>query len=355
MPIRIGSGRFDRAGPSATNWPRSRSRNISAWRRSMPSRSAARCMSISRKVRPIRKFEASAATFLASLARRCVAITPARPRLRPRHIRLVMAPNESRRASSEASPAMTGAKSWASSTTISIGNQSERSTSKSPPRKAAVARNCSSASRFSRLSTTETRCWRTRSATRCSSASPHSASTTTWPNWSASETKSPSGSMIACCTNGALCSSKRRSRCDLPEPELPCTSRRVASNSARSIRPGSPVLVVPISIAVVMRAMNRRVGSGADLRPALLARPSLRWTQGSPAFHRQSVSARAAQGALLPEDVGDRPVVIGRERQVLDVVVLAAGIAEGRDRALGAEAIALRGVRRPKIPAACSP
>jgi hypothetical protein len=32
----------------------------------------------------------------------------------------------------------------------------------------------------------------------------------------------------ACCTQGALCSSRRRSRWDLPEPELPCTSRRVA-------------------------------------------------------------------------------------------------------------------------------
>jgi hypothetical protein len=52
-------------------------------------------MSMSRKVRPIRKFEASAATFLASLASRCVAMTPASPRLRPRHIRLVIAPSES--------------------------------------------------------------------------------------------------------------------------------------------------------------------------------------------------------------------------------------------------------------------
>ena len=68
------SGRRDRAGPRATKCPRSRSRNISACLRSMPSRSAARAMSISRKVRPIRKLEASAATFLASLARRWVAM-----------------------------------------------------------------------------------------------------------------------------------------------------------------------------------------------------------------------------------------------------------------------------------------
>ena len=72
----------------------------SACRRSMPSRSAARAMSMSRKVRPIRKFDASAATFLASLASRCVAMTPASPRLRPRHIRLVIAASEAVRASS---------------------------------------------------------------------------------------------------------------------------------------------------------------------------------------------------------------------------------------------------------------
>ena len=40
--------------------------------------------------------------------------------------------------------------------------------------------------------------------------------------------------MTACCTMAALCSSSRRSRCDLPEPELPWTSRRVASSSSRS-------------------------------------------------------------------------------------------------------------------------
>ena len=42
------------AGPRPRNCPRARSRIASAWRRSMPSRSAARAMSISRKVRPIR-------------------------------------------------------------------------------------------------------------------------------------------------------------------------------------------------------------------------------------------------------------------------------------------------------------
>ena len=44
-------------------------------------------------------------------------------------------------------------------------------------------------------------------------------------------------------------------------------------------------------------------------------------------------------GAL---DVGDDAVLGRRERHVLDIVVLAAGIAEGADTALGAEAIALR-------------
>ena len=90
-PIATDSGRREMAGPSARKVPRGRSRIASAWRRSMPSRSAARAMSMSRKVRPIRKLEASAATFLASLARRWVAMTPASPRLRPRHIRLVIA------------------------------------------------------------------------------------------------------------------------------------------------------------------------------------------------------------------------------------------------------------------------
>ena len=60
----------------------------SACLRSIPSRSAARCMSISRKVRPIRKLDASAATFFASLASRWVATTLASPRFLPRHIRL---------------------------------------------------------------------------------------------------------------------------------------------------------------------------------------------------------------------------------------------------------------------------
>ena len=116
-PMRNPSGRRESAGPSAMNCPRSRSRKASACRRSMPRRSAARAMSISRKVRPMKKLDASAATFLASFASRCVAMTPAIPRLRPRHMRLVMAPSEGFRASSATSPAAAGAKSCASSTT----------------------------------------------------------------------------------------------------------------------------------------------------------------------------------------------------------------------------------------------
>ena len=38
----------------------------------------------------------------------------------------------------------------------------------------------------------------------------------------------------------ALCSRRRRRRCDLPEPELPWTSRRVASSSSRSSRADCP-------------------------------------------------------------------------------------------------------------------
>ncbi len=139
------------AGPRATKVPRGRSRNISAWRRSMPSRSAARAMSMSRKVRPIMKFDASAATFFASLARRCVAMTPARPRLRPRHIRLVIAPSAMRRASSDTSEAAAGAKSCASSTTTITGDQASRSASNMPLRKAPAQRSWSSTSTDSRF------------------------------------------------------------------------------------------------------------------------------------------------------------------------------------------------------------
>jgi hypothetical protein len=39
-----------------------------------------------------------------------------------------------------------------------------------------------------------------------------SASITRWPKRSVSDTKSPSGSMMVCCTQRALCSSSRRSR-----------------------------------------------------------------------------------------------------------------------------------------------
>ena len=138
-------------------------------------------MSISRKVRPIRKLEASAATFFASLARRCVAMMPARPRLRPRHMRLVMAPRDERRASSLTSPPAAGAKSWASSTITMAGYQYCRSISNKPLRKAEAARIWRSASRPSRLSTAEMRCWRTRAAIIVRSASVPTASTTAWP------------------------------------------------------------------------------------------------------------------------------------------------------------------------------
>ena len=127
-----------------------------------PSRSAARAMSMSRKVRPIRKLDASAATFLASLASRWVAMTPASPRLRPRHIKLVIADSEARRTSSATSPPPAGANSCASSTTTSAGYQWSRGASNSAERKAAAQRICPSASSPSRLSTTEARCSRIR-------------------------------------------------------------------------------------------------------------------------------------------------------------------------------------------------
>ena len=132
----------------------------------MPSRSAARAMSMSRKVRPIRKLHASAATFLASFASRCVAMIPASPRLRPRHIRLVIAPSEARRTSSVTSPPPAGANICASSTTTSAGYQCSRGASNRPARKAAAQRICPSASSPSRLSTTEARCSRARAANR---------------------------------------------------------------------------------------------------------------------------------------------------------------------------------------------
>ena len=79
-----------------------------------------------------------------------------------------------------------------------------------------------------------------------------------WPNLSASVTKSPSGSMTHCCTQGALCSSRRRSRCDLPEPELPCTSRRVASNSSRSSLASAPPAAAPMSMPTFNAATSLR-------------------------------------------------------------------------------------------------
>ena len=161
-PIATATGRREIAGPSARKVPRGKSRIASAWRRSMPSKSAARAMSMSRKVRPIRKFDASAATFLASLASRWVAITPASPRLRPRHIKLVIAPSDARRTSSATSPPPDGANNCASSTTTSAGYQCSRGASNSPDRNAAAHFICPSASSPSRLSTTEARCSRIR-------------------------------------------------------------------------------------------------------------------------------------------------------------------------------------------------
>ena len=52
----------------------------------------------------------------------------------------------------------------------------------------------------------------TRAAIRWMSPSLRAASTTTWPNLSARVTKSPSGSITACCTMAALCSRRRRRR-----------------------------------------------------------------------------------------------------------------------------------------------
>src|ERR1700742_165284 len=69
--------------------------------------------------------------------------------------------------------------------------------------------------------------------------------------------------MMVCCTQGALCSSNRRSRWDLPEPELPCTSRRVASSSSRSRTAAAPAVVCPISIATVMPRLKVSLLGGA--------------------------------------------------------------------------------------------
>src|SRR5882762_6732993 len=69
--------------------------------------------------------------------------------------------------------------------------------------------------------------------------------------------------MMVCCTQGALCSSSRRRRCDLPEPELPCTSRRVASSSSRSSAAAAPAVVCPISIATVMPRLKVSLWGGA--------------------------------------------------------------------------------------------
>ena len=83
-----------------------------------------------------------------------------------------------------------------------------------------------------------------------------SASITRWPKRSANSTKSPSGSTMVCCTQGALCSRSLRNRWDLPEPELPCTRSRVASSSSRSRATVAPAVVCPISIATVMSQLK---------------------------------------------------------------------------------------------------
>ncbi len=99
------------------------SRNISAWRRSIPSRSAARAMSISRKVRPHQEVGGFGGNVLGKLCQALGGNHAASPRLRPRHIRLVMAPSDILRASSETSPPTEGANICASSTTTNTGYQ----------------------------------------------------------------------------------------------------------------------------------------------------------------------------------------------------------------------------------------
>src|SRR3546814_16860555 len=93
----------------------------SAGRLPMPSIAEARARSVARKVRLIRKCDASAATFFDNLASRWVAMTPARPRLRPRDIRFAIADSDPRRASSLTSAAPEGADNCADRTSVAWG------------------------------------------------------------------------------------------------------------------------------------------------------------------------------------------------------------------------------------------
>ncbi|MGY4285592.1 hypothetical protein ACVWXO_004812 [Bradyrhizobium sp. LM2.7] len=104
--------------------------------------------------------------------------------------------------------------------------------------------------------------------------------------------------MMACCTQGALCSSSRRSRCDLPEPELPCTRRRVASNSSRSKAAAAPAMVCPISIATVM----------SRLRPLHSRTGAYQPGRGASSGTRQNASRcpRRSSGVIRQLEGGDR-------------------------------------------------
>ena len=112
-----------------------------------------------------------------------------------------------------------------------------------PAEKGGGARICCSTSRPSRLSTTETRCWRTRAAMRVQLGLAALGIDHDMAELVGQGDEIALGiDDASAAPSGALCSSRRRSRCDLPEPELPCTSRRVASSSSRSSRRFRPAL-----------------------------------------------------------------------------------------------------------------
>ena len=198
-------------------------------------------------------------------ARRWVAITPASPRLRPRHMRLVMAvrrrggpPRPLRRrppgrtAAPRRPPPARG---------TTVARRIEQSAAK-----AAAQRICPSASSPSRLSTTEARCSRMRpgqpsdvALTMVGGLDRHMAVAV------------GEGDEIALRVDHHLlhlpgASSRRRSRCDLPLPELPCTSRRVASSSSRSIETGSPVGPTPCPRAPSWTSLWQVADSSPSLR-----------------------------------------------------------------------------------------
>ena len=176
-----------------------------------------RAMSISRKVRPIRKLLASAATFLASFASRH-GDHPGKPRLRPRH-QIGHGPERqfsrfvrnlaSNRRSEQLRPVHHHQHRVP---VVAIGIEHAIG-------KAAAAHLLLDVEAFE-VHYAANAVLLMRPAMRVSSASGRSPSTTTCPYLSASVTKSPSGSTTHCCT-GALCSSNRRSRCDLRTPNCP--------------------------------------------------------------------------------------------------------------------------------------